>query len=216
LAVSASNDEITPTQGKVPTNTLYDEKNIRSAWVGVTRIVSKRAMLRFGLGYTYRDGFLTDPYKFHDRRPDTRREWVASVGYRHFFVGASGALHADYRYFDDDWGIGSHTIDLAWHQTLGENTRLVPFLRYYTQGVADFFANSANLDDRYYADDYRLSAFGAVSAGLRLRQDIGDWAINLSGERYQSDNSWGIYSGEESPGLVDFWRFSLGLDYLFR
>ena len=92
----------------------------------------------------------------------------------------------------------------------------MPFLRYYTQDQADFFANLVDLENRYYADDYRLSAFGAFSAGLRLRQEIGDWALNLAGERYKSDNSWGIYGGEESPALVSFWRFSIGLDYIFR
>ncbi|MFB3077723.1 MAG: DUF3570 domain-containing protein, partial [Lysobacterales bacterium] len=45
-AISASNDDIEPTQGTTPTNTLKDEKDIRSAWVGVSRIVSKRAIIR--------------------------------------------------------------------------------------------------------------------------------------------------------------------------
>ena len=82
--------------------------------------------------------------------------------------------------------------------------------------VAEFFSNIANVDDRYYADDYRLSAFGAISGGLRLRRDIGNWSVNLAGERYMTDESWGVYSGDESPGLVDYWRYSIGLDYIFR
>jgi hypothetical protein len=215
-AVSASFDDIEPTQGSVPTNTLKDEKDTRSAWVGVTRIVSKRAIMKFGLSYTYRDGFLTDPYKFHDKRPDQRKEWAASAAYRHFFVEVDAALHADYRYFDDNWGISSHTVDLAWHQNLGDKTRLVPFVRYYSQDKADFFANIADLDDRYYADDYRLSAFGALTAGLRLQHEFGNWSVSATGERYQTQASWGLYSGEESPGLVDYWRYSLGLDYIFK
>ena len=63
-------------------------------------------------------------------------------GYRHFFTGANAALHADYRYFDDDWGVGSHTLDLAWYQNVGALTQVIPFLRYYTQGEADFFYQS--------------------------------------------------------------------------
>jgi len=215
-AISVSADDIEPTQGSVPTNTLKDEKDIRSAWIGVTQIVSKRAIVKFGLGYTYRDGFLTDPYKLHDKRPDQRKEWAASAGYRHFFVDANAALHADYRYFDDNWGISSHTFDLAWHQNLGNSTRLIPFLRYYTQDKADFFANIADLNDRYYADDYRLSAFGAITAGMSLQHEFGDWSVNVTGERYQTRESWGLYSGEESPALVDYWRYSIGLDYIFK
>lgn len=215
-ALSYSDDTIEPTQGSVPTGTLKDDKDIRSAWVGVTRIVSKQALVRIGLSYTVREGYLTDPYKLNDNRPDNRREWALGAGYRHFFSGANGALQVDYRYFDDDWGVAAHTIDLAWHQNIGSRTALVPFLRYYTQEEADFFANIVDFGDRYYADDYRLSAYGAFSLGLRLKHEIGNWSLNLSGERYQSDNSWGIYGGEESPALVDFWRASVGVDYIFR
>jgi hypothetical protein len=215
-AVSASFDDIEPTQGSVPTNTLDDNKDIRSAWIGVSRIVSKRAIVRFGLSYTYRDGFLTDSYKLNDSRPDKREEWAISTGYRHYFPTPDAALHVDYRYFDDDWGVASHTLDLAWHQSFGSNTQLIPFLRYYSQDEADFFSNMVDPDDRYFADDYRLSAFGAITTGLQLRHKIGNWAINLSGERYTTSEDWGVYSGEESPALVKYWRYTFGLDYVFK
>jgi hypothetical protein len=215
-AVSAASDDIEPTQGAVPTNTLKSNKDIYSAWIGVSRIVSKNALLRFGLSYTYRDGFLTDPYKLRDQRPDQRKEWSASTGYRHYFFWPNGALHADYRYFDDNWGVASHTLDLAWYQNLGNVTQLIPFLRYYSQGEADFFANIADTDQRYYSEDYRLSSFGAVALGLRLRHEIGNWAVSVVGERYQTDQSWGAYDGDESPALVNYWRYTFGLDYVFR
>jgi len=215
-AVSTSDDDIDPTQGSVPTNTLGAGKDVHSAWVGVTRIVSKRALLRFGLSYTYRDGFLTDPYKYKDQRPDERKEWTLSTGYRHFFEQQNAALHVDYRYFDDDWDVASHTIDVAWHQNLGQDLELTPFVRYYSQHEAEFFNNIANTDDRYFADDYRLSAFGAFSYGLRVSRDFGNWSVNADAERYKTDESWGVYNGDESPGLVDFWRYGIGLDYIFK
>ena len=215
-AISYSDDNIEPTQGSVPTNTLKADKDISSVFLGVSRIVSKNAIVRFGLAYTYRDGFLTDPYKFHDKRPGERNEWAVSTGYRQYFPWPNGALQADYRYFDDDWGVASHTLNLAWHQNLGYNTQVIPFLRYYSQGEAEFFANIADPDKRYFADDYRLSSFGAVSGGLRLRHEFGNWAITAVGERYETDKSWGVYSGEESPALVDYWRYSFGLDYIFK
>ena len=215
-ALSASFDDIEPTQGSVPTNTIKADKDIRSAWIGVSRIVSKNAIMRFGLSYTYRDGFLTDPYKLRDKRPGRREEWALGGGYRHYFFWPDGALHADYRYFNDDWGISSHTLELAWYQNLGPTTQLIPFLRYYSQDEADFFANIADTDKRYYSEDYRLSSFGAVSGGLRLRQELGNWAVTAVGERYATDQGWGLYGGDESPALVDYWRWSVGLDYIFR
>lgn len=215
-AISGSDDDIDPTQGSVPTNTLGANKKSRSAWVGVSRIVSKRALVRFGLSYTYRDGFLTDPYKYRDSRPDERKEWTLSSGYRHFFEEIDGALHVDYRYFNDDWDVQSHTVDVAWLQEF-RGVQLTPFIRYYSQDKAEFFNNIAQVQNRYYADDYRLSAFGAFSYGVRLGYDFGNnWSINADAERYRTDESWGLYSGEESPGLVDFWRFGFGIYYVFE
>ena len=215
-AISTSDDTIEPTEGATPVSTLKDEKDSHSAWVGITRIVSRRAVIRFGLSYTYRDGFLSDPYKANDQRPDTREEWIVESGYRHFSIGMNAAIQIDYRFFDDDWGVNSHTVDLAWHQNIGRQLQMIPFLRYYTQSEADFFTNVVDVREQYFADDYRLSAFGAISTGLRLRYDLADWSVNLAGERYRTDHGWGLFSGDESPALVDAWRVSFGLDYRFN
>lgn len=215
-ALSASSDDLRPTQGAVPVNTIEDEKDIRSAWVGVTQIISKRALVRFGLSYTYREGFLTDTYKNRDRRPDERKEWTLGAGYRHFFTDHNAALHVDYRYFDDDWDVVSHTLDVAWVHNWNDSLQLTPFVRYYTQDEAEFFANVVDQSEEFFADDHRLSSYGAFTYGLKVKQDIGNWSVNLVGERYKSDESWGLYGGEESPALVDFWRYSIGLNYIFK
>ncbi len=215
-AISASDDQIEPTQGSVPTNTLKDSKDIRSAWVGVSQIISKRAIVRFGLSYTYREGFLTDPYKSRDNRPDEREEWTLGAGYRRFFEDHDAALHVDYRYFDDDWDVTSHTLDVAWYQNLSNDIQLVPFARYYTQDAAEFFDVVADTSQEYYADDYRLSTFGAFTYGLRGNKTIGNWTLNATAERYKSDEAYGLYSGDDAPGLVDFWRYSVGVNYVFK
>lgn len=213
-AVSYADDRIEPTQGATPTDVKREEKQISSLWGGVSQIISAHAVVRFGLSFSYRDGYLTDPYKARDSRPDSRREWALSAGYRHALPRHRAAVHVDYRLFDDDWGVQSHTLDLAWHQRLAARWQLAPYGRYYSQRQADFFSNGANEGGRYFADDHRLSSFGAISLGLRVSYDLGDWTISLDGERYRSNGSWGIYGGEESPALVDAWRMALGLDLL--
>jgi hypothetical protein len=215
-AISTADDHIDPTQGSVPTNTLSATKDVSSAWVGVTRIVSQRALVRFGVSYTYREGFLTDPYKYKDRRPDERKEWTVGAGYRYFFEEQNAAVHIDYRYFNDDWDVQSHTVDVAWYQNFGQDTIVTPFIRYYTQHEAEFFSNLLDEQARYFADDYRLAAFGAFSYGVRLSHELGNWSVNLDAERYRTDESWGVFSGEVSPGLVDFWRYGVGLNYVFK
>ena len=148
--------------------------------------------------------------------PSCLRATAVGTGSRQYFPWPNGALHADYRHVNYDWGVASHTLNLAWYQNLGNFTQLIHFLRFYSQGEADFFANIADTDRGCYADDYRLSSCGAVAVGLRLRHVIGNWVVNMVGERYETDNSWGVYSGDESPAPVEYWRCSYGLDHVFR
>ena len=84
-AISASDDTLEPTQGVIPTKVTKEDKDMRSAHIGMSRILGKTSIVQFGLGYIYFDGYLTDPYKLNDRRPDERKEFTFSSGYRHFF-----------------------------------------------------------------------------------------------------------------------------------
>ncbi len=215
VGLGASNDDLEPTIGTTPVDVAKEEKESRSLFLGMSQIVSRRAIIQFGLSYTLMDGYLTDPYKASDRRPDERQQWVATSQYRHFFVGADAALHADYRYFDDDWGVRSHTVNLAWHQSLGRNFSLIPSLRYYTQDAADFYSVVADPSQQYFADDHRLSSFGAWTTGLKLQTRLDNWTFSISGERYRSDLSYGLYEGDEAPALLSFNRYTIGLDYRF-
>ena len=61
----------------------------------------------------------------------------------------------------------SHTFELAWYQTLFDRLLIVPSVRYYSQGQADFYAPfcAAPRRDGFRSSDYRLSAFGATRGG---------------------------------------------------
>lgn len=216
LAASISDDELEPTQGSTPTGVSEANKDSRSLFVGMSQIISRRAIVQFGLSYTLHEGYLSDPYKGSDSRPDERRQWVISGKYRHFFSDANAALHADYRYFDDDWGVQSHTVDLAWHQSIGKHFSLIPSLRYYSQSEADFYSLTSDTTQAHYADDHRLSTFGALTAGLKVQAQLENWTFTLSGERYHSNSSYGLSNGDEAPALLSFNRYSVGLDYRFE
>jgi hypothetical protein len=214
-AISGSDDVLEPTEGTTPVKVEREKRDMRSAYLGASQIISKRAIMQFGLSYTVLDGYLTDPYKLNDKRPDERKQWAASISYRHFLAGPGAALHLNYRLYDDDWGVNSHTFDASWHQQFHPRLKLIPYARYYSQSAADFFGNVTDFSAQYYADDYRLSSFGAFTLGARMVIQLDDWDFTLSGERYVSDGKWSLYSGEESPALVDFWRFTIGFVYPF-
>ena len=73
------------------------------------------------------------------------------------------------------FGINSHTLDLAWYQNIGDRVQVVPGFRYYGQSAARFFSPANNfVGTTPSSSDYRLSAYGAVSANLKLVVEVVD------------------------------------------
>lgn len=219
LGLSYSDDAIFPTDAPLFNRVISADKNSASMFVSVSQIINQVSTLQSALSITEQSGFLSDPYKLRDSRPDAKTMFAWSNSYRHFMVAADAALHVNYRYYHDDFGVSSHTFDMAWHQNLGNDFRLVPSVRYYSQSAADFFTN---LDDfqlpltEYQSSDYRLSAFGAVSGALSLVADLGEWTTTLTAERYMANEKYAAYAvSQPSTALVQYLRISLGIEYSF-
>lgn len=215
--ISFSNDELEPTQGLIPAKITKGNKNSLSLFIGIAQVINKYSLIQTGLSYTNLSGYLTDPYKYRDQRPDEKQQWAWTLGYRQFITSADAALHADYRFYHDNWSVNSHTLELAWHQNVKQYFKMVPYARYYSQEAASFFSNNAQVNEKYYADDFRLSTYGAVATGLRIETSYQNWTFLVSGEHYDSDANYGLYSNNKaSPGLVSFNLITFGLDYEFK
>ena len=214
VALSRSNDEIRPTQGKVPTGFQFGKKTTESIWLATSQVINKTIITKLGLSYTRRQGQLSDPYKLMDLRPASRDSSTMSVSYRQFFNSQNASLRLDYRYYSDTWDIDSQTLTVEWYQNF-KRAAIVPYLRYYSQSEAKFFDTIADTGQTYYSDDYRLSSFGAITTGIRTEYDFKKWKLELQAEKYKTDPSWSISKGEDSPALVEFWRLSLGIRYRF-
>ena len=212
---SSSRDKLNPTQGVIPVFITEEDLDTQSGYFGVSQILSRTAIARIGLSYTLSEGYLSDPYKFRDQRPDTHERLSLSAGYRRFLIDANASLQVDYRYYADSWGTDSHTVELAWAQNL-RGSLLTPYVRYYTQREADFFSVIADTETPHYADDYRLSSYGAVTLGARWAVALGEsWTLELEAERYMTDADWGVFDGDAAPALVDFWRGTVGVMWRF-
>ncbi len=211
-----SDDELTPTQQAGFDRIKSADKQTRTLFIGMAQVLSKYDVIQGALQNTRHQGFLSDPYKL-DSRPASRNQSALIIKYRRFLTGPEAALHLDYRYFNDDWGIQSHTLKLSWYQNLTDQIQLVPSVRYYSQSQADFYDLSPDgSDNRYYSSDYRLSPYGAVTLGLKLVYREQHWQVNLGMEQYESDADLALGDVEvENPGLVDFTQIGLGIDYHF-
>jgi hypothetical protein len=76
-----------------------------------------------------------------------------------------------YRFYNDNFGIVAHTLELELPVKVTPFFVLYPFYRYHTQTAATYFAPFAqhSVADQYYTSDYDLSAFTAHKVGLGLR-----------------------------------------------
>lgn len=217
--LSYSSDDIFPTDAALFNRVRKEDKQSASVFVSLSQIIDQVSSFQTALSFTEQSGFLSDPYKLRDIRPDNKTQLAWSNAYRRFFVSANAALHVNYRYYHDDFGISSHTSDLAWHQNLGRTFQVVPQLRYYSQSAADFFTN---VDDfltpasQYQSSDYRLSAFGAVSGGFSVIANMGSWKATLTAERYLANEKYSAYDvSQPSTALVKYNRISFGVDFRF-
>lgn len=225
LGASWSHDIIDPTDAAEFGRIDRAVKNSGSAFASLTFVLDRSSQLQAGVQVMHARGYLSDPYKrfyagdriLPDARPDTRTQLAALLRYRRAYVDIDGALHLDYRLAGDSWGVRSHTLEASWYQTLGRGFRLVPGLRGYTQGAADFHAPFADAGEagRYHSSDYRLAANGSVSASLDLRHRVGafEWVIGL--ERTRARDAFG-FGGELDPGRVSYTQVQAGFDYHFE
>lgn len=179
------------------------------------------------------DPFTVDPsfvLVYPENRPDERFRQVLQFEARHHVAPAKGVLDGVLRLSNDDYGIFSQTLQVEWRQEVGDDFLLVPFFRYYRQNAADFFVNSLNgvvpLSETppvapdgsgpNYSADYRLSAFNAVSGGLRMRYQFNETLTgSASYERYVMTGSGS--SSDRSPGQsyvsADIWTFGLSATF---
>lgn len=227
FGVGASDDHLEPTDARTTTYaSRVDEadKTSVNAVVGLTQIVSPTVIFKTAVSFTQHDGYLTDPYKMvwinqaveQERRPDQRNMVAWSNQLRVRVVPLAASLHLDYRYFNDDWDIESHTAEIAWYQSLGETWSIAPRLRYYSQSQSFFYSPfyNARRSDGFHSSDYRLSPYGSINFGLGLTKRYGPNSIVISLDSYDSSGDYALQEvAVENPGLVDFTRLSVGMDF---
>jgi len=222
---SLSHDIIQPTDAALYDRVRHEEKNTFSAFGSLAWVIDKNSVLQAGVQLNHEDGYLSDPYKLvsvgsdilPDHRPGTRSNAAVLLRYRHAFAHPDAALHLDYRYAQDSWGVVSHTVDVGWYQRLGQGWQLIPALRYYSQQEARFYAPFFGVDEhRFFSSDYRLGTFGAFAASLNVRKRIARWEFSGGIERYHAAADYALGSADSAvPGVLSYTRGFVGLDYHF-
>lgn len=214
-----------------------DTKTSADIMFGLTQIVSRSTLVQMNFTHGTSSGYHNDynnvltvldpvtnapltgawleaddlPYLF-EKRPDSRAKDIIFLRGVHHLT--KDVINLSYRFFSDDWGITSHTLDFRYRYALTPKQYLQPHLRYYTQGKADFYkhdlvqgtdidaAGKVNL--QYASSDYRLGAFDSLTYGLSYGITLSkNSEFTIRGElmQQQIDNSEVPRAGEDTPDL---------------
>jgi hypothetical protein len=213
---------------RIIVSTAPQDKRVASGTVGISRILTRRWMMSVDGSRTVERGYLTEPYKIvsivtpdsgnavgsvTEKRPDShdRRSIMASSVYSM----VENVLYLSYRYYWDDWGVRSHTIDARYRIEMQDRSFLQPHLRLYTQTAADFFTYSlvqgAPLPV-YASADQRLGPLRSATIGLtygfRVPDRPGEFTIRAEwihqwGEGTRTVTTSGSEEGGPSLQSVD-------------
>jgi hypothetical protein len=148
-------------------------------------------MMGFTASRAVERGYLTEPYKvvsllnpssgvpageLTESRPGTRnRKDVLGSSVYHF---TEDVLYTNYRYYWDDWGVRSHTIDLQYRRELPDDRYVQPHIRLYTQTPASFFRfglMEGSALPRYATSDYRLGPLRTLTLGATYGFHLTDY-----------------------------------------
>ena len=229
LATQASEDKNTTWTAGVaiqrdvinPANQIVaNEKKRGSDWLlGVTQVVSMNDVVQLNVGHYSGRGYFSDPYKIYDERPTDREHQTFQARWNHHVSAFNGTSRLAYRFYTDTWGIRSHTLDAEWVQRLGSEWRVAPQLRLYSQNAARFYVEvdpriapfppSPSPNALHFSEDQRLSAFGAVTMGLKVTRQLSvDTAVDVKVEQYGQKAAW-KFTGVGSQGLAPFYARSI-------
>ena len=175
-----------------PKGESSDTRFMGEVLTGLTQVIDRQTIMQLNYGYAQSSGYHNDPYKvtsvvddssgalvsgeslpgtyLYDSRPDKRIKHSLYGKVKHAF----GADSADfsYRYMWDDWGVNSHTFNLAYRKNF-TNWYLQPTIRYYMQSEADFYRHSIRESEvayiaPYLTSDYRLAEMWASTLGIKI------------------------------------------------
>jgi Protein of unknown function (DUF3570) len=214
LGVGLARDTINPVNLVV----VNERKKTNDFIVGITRVLTPKDLLQVNLTYATGKGYYSDPYKFPDQRPGARQQTALMAKWNHYFDSIDTTGRFSYRIYNDSFGVKAHTVGADFVKPITSGWTAIPSMRWHTQSAANFYYDPVYDPTlgapfppgwqpgpgSYYSADQRLSAFGAITLGLKMVKEFGDgWTGDAKFEMYQQKASYRIV-GTGSPGLAPF------------
>ncbi len=157
--------------------------------VDISQVVTANMVLNFGYEGITDDGYLHNPYRSAryvdpssskgysyeaEVTPGTKTSTAMAIRGMYYLPYRASA-RAEYRYYDDTWGVDAWNAEIGYIQPLPYNLTAELTYRYYSQGAADFYndlfprQNSQNFISR----DKELASFTSNTFGVGLTYEFG-------------------------------------------
>jgi hypothetical protein len=214
-----------------------DRRNYR---FGLQQIVTPRLMAGLNYEVITDEGFLNNPYRSvrylddtsargfsfqPELYPHTRTSNAVAVNAR-YFLPYRAAIHGEYRFYTDTWGIDANTVSLGYTHPWGKRWIFEAGYRWYDQSAADFYSDLFPRADaqNFLARDKELSTFTSHMFSLGATYELPSlgWeriqrsTVNLFYDRinYQYDDFRDIRTGG-APGTEELYSFDADVFRLF-
>ncbi len=142
--------------------------------LGISQILTPRWIMSANAEAIADEGYLGSPYRIAyvfgaavpENVPRTRSSRAVMFRLRGN-LDSRDAVHADYRYFWDNWDIKAHTVEVGYSRYFGDKWLADTSLRYYKQSKALFYSDNANAATLYVSRNRQLSTFDDVGLGAK-------------------------------------------------
>jgi hypothetical protein len=148
---------------------------VHGADVGLAQIVDRKTLATLSYTISHASGYQGSPYRFIMTEGFAAPEVTPETRLRHAItarvlraLGRRSSIDGSYRFYLDDWGIRSHTVEVAYTRELGEAVSLRVRARGYRQNRADFYQETYAMPMRYMTVDRELSTFWDAAGGVKL------------------------------------------------
>jgi len=162
-----------------------DRRNYR---LGLSQIVTPQLMMGLNYEVVTDEGFLNNPYRSvryldpssaqgyayqPEAYPGTRTSNAISLNAR-YFLKYRAAVHGEYRYYTDTWGIDANSIQVGYTQPWRKQWIFEVGYRWYDQSAADFYSDLFPRADaqNFLARDKELSTFTSHMLSLGVTYEL--------------------------------------------
>ena len=197
------------TSGGIDRDTSFEKEADRQKFrLGISQIISKKLVANLNYELITDIGYLNNPYRtvrFSDGStlgeiyPNTRSSHAIALS-ANYYLPYRAALHGNYRFYGDTWGISANTLDIGYTHTYRDNLIIGGHYRHYRQSHASFYQDLFDpfAPQNYMARDKELSSYNSQTIGLNISYDImqrgwrildkGTLNLSIDHMRYQYDN----------------------------